>query len=437
MVSIEAQNRKTLFLGISKKYFCGNSQKIANCISALALILNALSQLALAPIVKFYLGIDGLGVWHLIFQTFIYLQLLDFGFSASILRQLASAKAKNDDRLISKINVTSRYLLKYIGLLFGLAALICSFIIPQYISFPSDLKKDFQFSLFLLACWGPLRYYLDLPKLSLRGFNRIVEFNWLTLLEGFGRPLMGIILLILIKKIYALMLGYIIIELFVRISAYKISSLNFNAIFDRSQLKAMMKFGGATSIIRISSIILFYTSSFIIGWSLGLKAVAIYQSSIALPYLVFRFGIIPFTNLLPELINKYIMYGCDALKSYALPYHLTLLFIGALTYSLISYFNAIFVDIWVGSELFAGKFFTMIYCLFCLLSIARHNGYMLYQAIGKLRLMLIGHIVEIPLNIILSLLLLKYYGLVGIAISFVIAHFIVFVISQIPFFKDK
>ena len=282
---------------------------------------------------------------------------------------------------------------------------------------------------------GFFRYHLDLPRLSLRGVNRIVLFNKLTLLDSFGRPFAGIILLFLFNKIYGIVIGYILIELIVRWVAYKAIPIDTKGDFTKSHLQQLIKFGGATSIARIASLLVFYSSSFIIGWRLGVPSIAIFQSTIALPFLIFRFAIIPFTNLLPELVQQFQTGGSGVLRDRGLPLHLKIMTAGSFIYLIVVVVNGPFVTFWVGPELYAGCLFTMIYSSFCFLSIARHNGYMAYQANGVLRPIVIAHIIELPLNIFLSIILIGNIGLIGVPTAFVLAHFPVFLVSQGPFFK--
>ena len=59
------------------------------------------------------------------------------------------------------------------------------------------------------------------------------------------------------------------------------------------------------------------------------------------------------------------------------------------------------------------------------------------QAKGELRAIVIAHLVEIPLNLFLSIILLGTIGLVGVPIAYFLAHLIVFFVSQVPFMPIK
>ena len=73
------------------------------------------------------------------------------------------------------------------------------------------------------------------------------------------------------------------------------------------------------------------------------------------------------------------------------------------------------------------------YGFFLLFSVARHNGYIMYQSTGRLRPIVIGHLIEIPLNIGLSIILTNTLGLPGIACAYVLATLPVTFISQVVF----
>ena len=104
--------------------------------------------------------------------------------------------------------------------------------------------------------------------------------------------------------------------------------------------------------------------------------------------------------------------------------------------TLVCIFNNIFVKLWVGGELFAGYHFTIIYGAFILFSIARHNGYIMYQSFGRLRPIVIGHLIEIPLYIGLSIILIEIFGLVGVAYANIISSLPITIIAQTPFISN-
>ena len=412
-----------------------STQNKANVIGWLVIVFSSIAQFVLAPVIKLYMGVAGLGVWHLLFQTFCYLQLVDIGLSNGIVRQIAAAKAMVDDQKLLDVYTTARRGLTVAGLAFAIGGVGACLMVPNFIEIPAHLRREFVMSLALIATWGIFRYRYVLPMLSLRGINRIVQYNMLNLIQGPGRPILGAILLTFELGLLGIASGYVLVEATVRAMASRMEARTKKiGHYNHKYFVKMLTFGSATALISISTLLTFYSSSFIVGWKLGVTAIAVYQSTIALPFLIARFAIVPFTNLLPRFVTYYETGNIIDLTRNGLHTHLVVILAASAVLMVACILNKTFVTLWLGESLFAGHHFTMCYAIFILLTIARHNGYMMYQAMDSLKPLLICHLIEIPVNVALSLILLAQFGLVGIAYAFVIAHFPATIVSQLAFF---
>jgi len=411
-------------------------QKKANALGFLAVGLSAVAQFVLAPVIKFYIGAEGLGMWHLLFQTFTYLQIVDLGLSNGIIRELAAAKVRGA-KYFSDTVATAMRAFTWVGMAFaGLGGITC-FLLPCFIDLPLTLRKSFLIALILFSCWGFFRYRYAIHFISLYATNRIDIFNALNLLLGPGRPLMGMVFLTLKLGLPGVAIGYILVEAIVRAIALKIQKLPLaSGCYDHKQFIKMFVFGGTTSVVSLSTLLIFFSSSFIIGWRVGVIKIAIYQSSIALLFLIHRFAITPFSNLLPEFIRY-----CETgdifymLKKKGLYCHSIVMLATFISLVIAAFINKLFVTLWLGEEFFAGYHFTVVYSFFILLSVARHNGYIMYQAIDYLKPMLICHLIQIPINLCLSLILLDKFGLIGIAYAYLLSSLPLIIISQLVFIR--
>ncbi len=410
-------------------------QKKANVLGLLSVGLSTVAQFVLSPVIKFYIGAEGLGMWHLLFQTFTYLQIVDLGLSNGIIRELAAAKEK-DSKYFSDTVATAIRAFTFVGVAFtGLGGITC-FLLPCFIDLPLMLRKDFLIALILFSCWGFFRYRYAVNFFSLYAVDKVDIFNALNLLLGPGRPVMGMLFLTLKLGLSGIAVGYILVEAIVRAIALKIQKLPVTSgCYDHKQFIKMFVFGGATSIVSLSSLFIFFSSSFIIGWRIGVVKVAVYQSSIALLFLIHKFAIVPFSNLLPEFIRYYETGNISMLKKKGLYSHSIVMLVVFTSSMLAALINKLFITLWVGEEFFAGYHFTAVYSVFIFLYTARHNGYMMFQAIGYLKPMLICHLVQILIILCLSVFLVDKFGLTGIAYSYLLSSLPVIIISQLIFIR--
>jgi O-antigen/teichoic acid export membrane protein len=319
--------------------------------------------------------------------------------------------------------------------IFFLGALSTIFI-PDFIDIPTDYESIFIISIFAFTVWGAIKFQFLLPMLSLMGHNRIVAYNTLELLQGAGRPLLGAIIIYLKMGIVGIVAAYVFIEAIVLVFASKLMGILKKAsTFNHETPKNIMSFGVGTSIVGISGLITLYSSSFIIAWSLGVEQVAIYQSTISLPLLALRICVIPFSNLLPKYISLYKKGGHRLFYKNSQIYHAIVGVFLLLLLSIVFLINKTFVALWLGESLFAGRHFSAICCVYVFLSVLRHNGYIVRQALGNIRMLVYGHLLEIVTTISLSMILVKNHGLIGIIYATAIGHLVPLAISQAFFIK--
>jgi len=410
-------------------------QSSANIIAWISLFLTALAQLILAPIIKSKTGAVGLGVWNLILQLFFFMQLIDFGWSNGIVREFAIQINAEKNGLPSYKIKFAQCLLTVTGVIFSISGLCSAFLLPRFIDIPPAYQTDFYVGVVLFSIWGFARFHYNLPLLSLRGRNHLVAYNVLEMIQSAGRPIMAVGMLLANLGLIGVVSGYILAEALSRLLSKRVFPfLVSGRYFDKSILFRTMKFGAATGIIGLSTMIIFYSSSFIIGWKMGLKEIAVYQSSIALPLMAMRVAIIPFTNRLPFLINAMQSADQNLFLARSLDTNIIVVGITFVFLIIVCLINEQFVSWWVGSELYAGNLFTWVFCLFMFLSVVRHNGYMVWQARGTLTVITIAFLAGVPINVVLSLYLIESIGLPGIALAFVIPAIPIALISQASFF---
>jgi O-antigen/teichoic acid export membrane protein len=409
-------------------------QNRANIIGWLAILLNACAQLLLAPVIKSKMGAAGLGVWHLIFQTFIYLQLIDFGWSNGIVREIASVGWKETEHLENRLMKTTKGLLFATGGVFLFAGVGAAYLLPHMVKIPDAFQWDFTLAILLLSVWGMLRYHYALPILVLRGRNRMIAYNGLELIQGAGRPILGTVMVLAHLGLVGITVGYALAEAAARFIAQRMCPIDgAQGKFDRDTFYRMLKFGGATGVISLSTMVTLYSSSYIVGWKMGVTQVAVYQCTIALPLLLMRLAYILFSNRLPGLISGLQRdYNTGLIKT-TLKLHLMVLFGSGFFLFGVCLINEMFVTVWVGGELFAGTHFSLLFVIFLFMSIARHNGYTVWQARGRLKAMTVAHIIDVPVSVWLSVMFIDNMGLRGIALAFIIAALPSTIVSQFAF----
>lgn len=405
---------------------------LAHLISFVNIGASGVAQFILSPVVKEVAGVEALGLWHIIFQSFVLIQLIDFGITNAIIKEISLAT--DDDQRLRSVYRSSRFVLVVIGGLFSALCFGVAFYADLIQGVSLTLKGQFQISLVMLGCWGLPRYLFRLEFFDMLAKERVVIYNVIGVLEGPLRPLLAALLLVLTGEVYSLVLGYILIEVFVRLLSCLCNPISWKGRLDKAVLESLLRFCGAVSLIRIANLIVFYCCAWVIAANLGAVEVAIFQSTVALPYFLARFLFRPFMNLLPKIIRLHSTHD-KRFKSFIVKNHLYVLGAAFLFSIVIFIVNPYFVDIWVGSDLYAGHTVGGIYCLFIFVAILRHNGYIVCQGIGALRMMLAAHAVELVVFFVFTYCTIATMGLMGVALGLLLAHIAPAAVSQIPFLK--
>ena len=114
--------------------------RLAALIGLANLGFTSLLQLALVPLLINKLGDQGAGLWQIMFHAFTMAQLVEMGTNQGIIRFLG-AKVGSPDR--RRFEDSSRRLLWFVGMAFGLVFALVAGVLYMTVEMPEDLSRDF------------------------------------------------------------------------------------------------------------------------------------------------------------------------------------------------------------------------------------------------------------------------------------------------------
>lgn len=375
-----------------------------------------------------YIGDIGNGYYQTINQIITYVFLAQIGFGDAVIFSLYKHFADKDKKDINRVYTGSRKIFKKIGLVILAIIFIVSLFLYLFYGFEDGYRNTSLFAFIVISCSYLISYfgcgqtYLSVLSASQNKYIYSLIFNSIKLLcdisiiivsYKFG-TLESIAIVILIAKI--------IEEIILRIvMKKKFSWLHEVKKEDTSMFKMTYDLAGAT----IGNLILNNIDYIIIILFLGPVQVSIYSSYI----FITRYLIEISSKVEVATVNSFgeIFAKNEENKIYPLFKELLVLFI-IISFAFILTFNIGirgFINLWIGKEnyllpyktvfLFGTVAFLRIISL-PLLTLIKANGYFKENK---------NHIfISVIINIILSLLLVKIYGLNGLLFGTLISYLV-------------
>lgn len=385
--------------------------------------------LVLTPFYIEQLGDLIYGYWSVVNSFIAYLSTLDFGLGIASTKFTAEALAKNDK--IAKSRILSQILFLYalIGITLIGAGSILAFFLPSFFEIPADAWQSAALATFLMA--------LNLVFTLLSKFFAGISFghqkqealnliavassllqgglSYWFLVNGFG--IAGLASAVVIAGISGLILRFLYCTI-----KFGPLGLSWRFLF-RAKWGSLLRFGGGVFIMAIGGQVILNTDNILIGKLLNLRLVTAYS----IAYMI----IMAFGNIFqrisdvffPVLTDNFTKSDTTNLRFYF--FESTFLSLACYTAAAAGFacFGVDIITIWVGSEQFVGNKTLWVLLLFFWFQTYLHSHGLLLMAAGKIRPIVHLNIVEAITNLFLSVLLMKYVGVFGVALGSLLSIF--------------
>ncbi len=376
--------------------------------------------MALVPVTLNYLGKEDYGIWLTLASILSWLINLDFGIGNGLRNKLAEALALNDFKL-ARIYISTAYTIFGIGIF---CAIIIYFFVHGFLNWafilnaPNEYFNLLNTLAFYVIILFMLQFFLKLltsvinadQRPALNGALSLIV-NSLTLLAVFILSKVAHQSLMLFGIVSSLVPVFIFVvaSLFLFNGHYKSISPSFKFV-NFKYSSNLVKLGIQFFIIQISSLIIFTTDNIIITQLFGPKPVVIYNIAYKYFYLVpmvFNVVLAPFWSAFTE---AYIKNEFDWIKNSVNKLKYIWALLSVITIGMILLSNFIY-KIWVGKEIQVPIILSIFTGLFVI--IANWNNIYAYflNGIGKVKIQLYYSVFVAIINIPLSVLLAKNFGM--------------------------
>src|SRR5581483_5081840 len=247
-----------------------------------ALAINVLAGIFLSPYILHRLGDAAFGIWVLIFSITGHYGLFDLGIRSSVVRYVAKARARNDLEYGSRLISTSLFSYACIGGVTFLITLFVSANVSTFFSIPPEFQRAARTLLLMVGAAVSLGFPLGISGGMLEGLQR---FD-VTSLTSIASTLLRAVLIV-----FALRRGHgLLVVAFITVVMPILSSL-VRGLFalrllpvrlswkyvDRATFREMANYSGVSFIMIVSTRMRFNSDEIIVGKFLSAAAITYFN----------------------------------------------------------------------------------------------------------------------------------------------------------------
>ena len=384
-----------------------------------------------------HLGQSAYGLWILVASITIYFSILDLGYGIALVRFAAKYRAKDDPRALNETASTMFCVFSLVGLIAFLGALVISLNLDRFFPLTPEQVKIGRVVLLSLSAYVALGFPFSVFGAIVNGFQRQYLNGTVAFVTAITVALVNVVVLLS---------GYGLAELVlattsVRIISYFIYALNayrvFPALrirpqyFHRERLREITGFSVFILIIDLANKLNYSTDAIVIGAFMGTSAVAIWAVAQRLIEIVQRLTDQLNAVLFPVVVDSSTIQDADRLQKILVQgTRLSLAMVVPLA-TVLGLLARPLIMIWVGPQFSESVNVIYILSVVVALRVGNATSAVILKGSDLHRFLAFANLSMAIGNLVLSVLLVRSYGLIGVAIGTLIpmmvtACFVVF-----------
>jgi O-antigen/teichoic acid export membrane protein len=380
---------------------------------------DVLVGLFLSPFLLHWLGDTAFGIWVLIFSITGYYGLFDLGIRSSVVRYVSKFTATDDIEDLAKLINTSLFTYSCIGVFSLLVTVFLSFYVDHIFKIPPEFHSTARWLLLMVGASVGIGFPLGVVGGYLDGLQRFYVNNWANIAGDVARLVLIILAvrhgrgLLTIAAITVLL--PILLYVIRGIIAYRILRVPFGLKYvDRATFRTMANYSGVTLIIMIATQLKFKTDNLVIGTMISAAAVTYFSIGARIVSYAQQMVMALAQNFLPlasqseatgntNRLRKVFLAGNRVCAFTAFPITVTLLILGKSV-----------IEVWVGKRYVATSYSVLVILIIpaTLMWAQAASGRVLF-GISKHRTWAFVTLGEGIANLVLSIILVRFYGIVG------------------------
>ncbi len=391
--------------------------------SWVSLGINVIVGILLSPFIVHRLGDTAFGIWVLIFLVTGYYGLFDLGIRSSVVRYVSKYTATDDREDLTKVINTSLFSFTCIGIFTLLITVAVAFSMNSLFHIPADYQSTARWLLLLVGASVALGFPLGIFAGVLEGIQKFYILYGTNVVSTLLRALLIVIYL---RRGYGLITLALITVLLPLLTAIVRGVIAMRMLqtplalryVDRRTFREMANYGGVTFMIILAGRLKFKTDEIVIGTFLSAAAITYFNFGAR----IVDYAVEVVTNLSSIFVpmasqseargdltrlRKMFIAGNRSCAFIILPISAVLIILGKSV-----------IEVWVGRKYVAASYPVLVILTLAttLMLMQSTSGRMLF-GMGKHRTWAIVSLVEGVANLVLSIILVRTYGIVGDALG--------------------
>jgi O-antigen/teichoic acid export membrane protein len=387
------------------------------------LATNLIVGFFLSPFILHRLGDDAFGLWVLVFSLTGYYGLFDFGIRSSIVRYVAQFKATGEQDNLNRFINTSLCTYGGTGLLLLMVTIGVSFHVDSLFRIPEALQWSAKTLFLVVGTAVALGFPLSVFAGVLEGLQK---FSWLSLTQASSNVVRAVLIVVALRRggglltiaLISMILNLLTYGVYFAVVQREVPVRYALRYVDRESFHKMLSYGSITFAASIALQLRFYSDATVIGIFIGSAAITYFSigsklvlySADATQSMAQIFT--PMSSQFnamgdKERLRRILVMGNRACALIVFPLSATLIILGKSV-----------IEVWVGA-----KYVPIAYTVLVLLIVS--DGVQMAQSaspkilygMARHRTLAFVWLAEGVVNLILSIVLLRYYGVIGVALG--------------------
>ena len=370
-----------------------------------------------------HLGQSAYGLWVLVASITVYFSMLDLGYGVAQVRFAAKYRAQGDFKALNEIASTMFCVFSGIGLLTFLVAFVIALNLDHIFELTPEQVRTGQIVFLFISAFVALGFPVSVFGGIVNGFQRqylngavafvtaivVALVNVAVLLAGYG-----------LRELVAATIG-------VRILSYVAYALNAYRVFpglsirprffNRDRLREITGFSVFIVIIDLANKLNYSTDTIVIGAFMGTAAVAIWAVAQRLIEIVQRITDQLNGALFPVVVDSSTVERVDKLQKILVQgTRLSLAMVVPLA-TVLGLTARPLVMLWVGPNFEASVNIIYILSIVVALRVGNATSTVVLKGAGLHKVLALSNLSMALSNLVLSIVLVRWYGLIGVAIG--------------------
>lgn len=384
-----------------------------------SLLVNVVVGILLSPFIVHRLGDSAFGIWVLIFSITGYYGLFDLGIRSSIVRFVSKYVVTDDKQALAKLINTSLFSYSVIGAVTLLITVVLSLYVDAFFHIPAEFHSTARLLLLIVGAAVALGFPLGVVAGFLEGLERFYVLNWTNIASTLLR---AVLIVLALTRGYGLLTIAIITVLLPILTSLVRAAIALHMCpvafglkyVDKSAFKEMANYSGITFMIIVASRLKFKTDELVIGGMLSAAAITYFNIGARIVdyagELVSGLAqiFVPMSSQSEatgqmDRLRRIFVVGNRFCAFTSFPICATLIILGKPI-----------IELWMGKKYVATSYPVLVIMITsCTLMYAQSASGRILFGMGKHGTWAIVTLIEGVCNLILSILLVRPYGIVG------------------------